>query len=336
LVGGARRDEREGDIEMAVKAGDLEQDLIDSLTESVAERLEGESPVAYREFVRQYYHWVPAKDLADRRPEDLAGAIVAHWRIAHQREPGEVKVSVYNPDRVADGWQSPYTAIEIVSDDMPFIVDSVTMELGRQGYGIELVVHPVMRVVRDDDGVLQEVLASGATAFGYQTESVLHVEVARQAASERLAVLHSGIEVVLEEVRAAVEDWGAMRARTIELATELRRQAPPCGSHELAETEAFLDWLANDHFTFLGYREYQLGRDGSPGELSAVEGSGLGILRGASAGPPKQLRGRALREALSSHPLVLTKANSRSTVHRPAYLDYVGVKRFAPDGRVVG
>jgi glutamate dehydrogenase len=324
---------------MAVKAGDLEQDLIDSLTESVAGLLEGESPAAYREFVRQYYHWVPAKDLADRRPEDLAGTIVAHWRIAHQREPGEVKVSVYNPDPAADGWQSPYTAIEIVSDDMPFIVDSVTMELGRQGYAIELVVHPVMRVVRDEDGVLQEVLASGATAFGFQTESVLHVEVARQAASERLAVLHSGIEVVLEEVRAAVEDWGAMRARTIELATELRRQAPPCGSHELAETEAFLDWLANDHFTFLGYREYRLGRDGasgSPAELSAVDGSGLGILRGASPGPAKQLKGRALREALSPHPLVLTKANSRSTVHRPAYLDYVGVKRFAPDGRVVG
>jgi glutamate dehydrogenase len=324
---------------MAVKAGDLEMDLIDSLTESVGERLEHEPPAAYREFVRQYYHWVPAKDLADRRPEDLAGAIVSHWRIACERERGEVKVNVYNPDLAGDHWESPYTAIDIVSDDMPFLVDSVTMELARQGYGIELIVHPVMRVVRDGAGVLREVLASGAASFGWQTESVIHVEVARQAASERLAVLHSGIEVVLEEVRAAVEDWGAMRARTTELATELRRQAPPCGSHELAETHAFLTWLADENFTFLGYREYRLGREGetgSPGELTAVEGSGLGILRGAAAGPPKQLRGRALREALSAHPLVLTKANSRATVHRPAYLDYVGVKQFAADGGVIG
>jgi glutamate dehydrogenase len=321
---------------MAVKAGDLELDLIDSLTESVTGRLEHEPPAAYREFVRQYYHWVPAKDLADRRPQDLAGAIVSHWRLAHQREPGEVKVSVYNPDLAAHGWESPYTAIEIVSDDMPFLVDSVTMELARQGYGIELIVHPVMRVVRDSDGVLQQVLASGAAAFGWQTESVIHVEVARQAASERLAVLHSGIEVVLEEVRAAVEDWGAMRARTTELATELRRQAPPCGSHELAEAQAFLAWLANENFTFLGYREYRLGAAESPGELTAIDGTGLGILRGASPGPPKQLKVRALREALSPHPLVLTKANSRATVHRPAYLDYVGVKQFAPDGRVIG
>jgi glutamate dehydrogenase len=324
---------------MAVKAGDLELDLIDSLTEAVAERLEHEPPAAYSEFVGQYYHWVPATDLAGRRREDLAGAIVSHWRMAYRREPGEVEVSVYNPARGADGWESPYTAIEIVSDDMPFLVDSVTMELARQGYAIELIVHPVMRVVRDGDGVLQEVLASGAMAFGFQTESVIHVEVVRQASSERLAVLRSGIEVVLEEVRAAVEDWGAMRARTTELATELRRQAPPCGSHELAEAEAFLAWLADENFTFLGYREYRLGGevDGeSPGELTAVEGTGLGILRGASPGPPKALKARALSEALSPHPLVLTKANSRATVHRPAYLDYVGVKQFAADGRVTG
>jgi glutamate dehydrogenase len=324
---------------MAVKAGDLELDLIDSLTESVGERLEHEPPAAYREFVRQYYHWVPAKDLADRQPEDLAGAIVSHWRVAREREPGELKVSVYNPDRTADGWQSPYTAIEVVSDDMPFLVDSVTMELARQGYGIELIVHPVMRVVRDGAGVLQEVLASGAAGVGWQTESVIHVEVARQSASERLAVLHSGIEVVLEEVRAAVEDWGAMRTRTAALAAELRRQAPPCEAHELAEAQSFLAWLANENFTFLGYREYRLGGEGdgeSPGELTAVDGTGLGILRGASHGPPKHLTGRALREALSPHPLVLTKANSRATVHRPAYMDYVGVKQFAPDGRVIG
>jgi glutamate dehydrogenase len=321
---------------MAVKAGDLELDLIDSLIESVSARLEHEAPAAYREFVRQYYHWVPAKDLADRRPDDLAGAIVAHWRTAQQRDPGEAKVKVYNPTAELVRWQSPYTAIEIVSDDMPFLVDSVTMELSRQGYGIELIVHPVMRVVRDADGELQEVLAPGATAVGAQAESVIHVEVVRQADSDRLAVLSAGIELVLEEVRAAVEDWGAMRGRTAELAAELRRQALPCEPHELAEAQAFLAWMADEHFIFLGYREYELGAHGAPGELRTVPGSGLGILRGASRTPVKQLTGRALTEALSRQPLVLTKANSRATVHRPAYLDYVGVKRFAPDGRVVG
>ena len=318
---------------MAVKAGDLELELIDGLSECVAERLPDEPPESYAEFVRQYYHWVPAKDLADRNPLDLCGAVVAHWRTAKRREPGEAKVIVYNPDLERDGWHSPYTVVEIVSDDMPFIVDSVTMELSRQGYGIELIVHPVIRVVRDGDGDLTEVLEPGGAAPGMVVESVIHAEVARQADPDRLAVLRAGVELVLEEVKAAVDDWAPMRARATALATELRLEAPPVQPHEREETEAFLEWLGENNFTFLGYREYELGEGAV---LTAVPGTGLGILRGAAATPSKQLDPKALAIARSSHPLVLTKANSRATVHRPAYMDYVGVKRFAPDGTVIG
>ncbi|MGO9956968.1 MAG: NAD-glutamate dehydrogenase [Solirubrobacteraceae bacterium] len=320
---------------MGVKAGDLELDLIESLGTEVGRRLGEERPDAYREFVRQYYHWVPAKDLAERDRSDLSGAVVAHWRMARILRRGEAKVRVYNPDLSRDGWHSPCTVIEIVSDDMPFIVDSVTMELSRQGYGIQLIVHPVMRVLRDADGKLIEVLEPGATAPQFQSESVIHVEVVHQSDADRLAVLHSGIEHVLEEVRAAVEDWGPMRARTTELATALRREGLPVDPHEVTEAQAFLSWLADDHFTFLGYREYELG-PGSPAELRLVPGTGLGILRGTAKSPPKQLEGRALELARSPHPLLLTKANSRATVHRPAYLDYIGVKRFGPSGEVLG
>ncbi|HTU95052.1 MAG TPA: NAD-glutamate dehydrogenase [Solirubrobacteraceae bacterium] len=321
---------------MAVKAGDLEHDLIESLGQTVGRQLADQSPDSYREFVRQYYHWVPAKDLADRDQADLCGAVVAHWRTARRRERGEAKVRVYNPDRERDGWASPYTVVEVVSDDMPFIVDSVTMELSRQGCNIELMIHPVMRVVRDGDGELTEVLEPGGVAFGFLTESVIHAEVAYESDPERLSVLRAGVELVLEEVRAAVEDWAEMRAKTTALATELRRQAPPAGPHELSETQAFLTWLADEHFTFLGYREYVLGPGEESAELTAVEGSGLGILRGASRSRSKPLTGKALALARSPHPLVLTKANSRATVHRPAYLDYIGVKQFAPDGTVLG
>ena len=318
---------------MAVKAGDLELELIDGLSECVAERLPDEPVDSYAEFVRQYYHWVPAKDLTDRNPLDLCGAVVAHWRTGKRRQHGEAKVVVYNPDLERDGWHSPYTVVEIVSDDMPFIVDSVTMELSRQGYRIELIVHPVMRVVRDEDGDLTEVLEPGATARGMVTESVIHAEVARQSDPDRLAVLRAGVELVLEEVNAAVDDWAPMRAQATALATELRLDAPPVAEDERREAEAFLEWLGEDNFTFLGYREYELGEGAV---LTAVRGSGLGILRGAAANPSKQLDPKALALARSSHPLVLTKANSRATVHRPAYMDYVGVKRFAPDGTVIG
>ncbi|MGZ4167609.1 MAG: NAD-glutamate dehydrogenase [Solirubrobacteraceae bacterium] len=321
---------------MAVKAGDLEQNLIESLGHTVGRELAEEPAASYREFVRQYYHWVPAKDLADRDQADLCGAVIAHWRTARHRARGEAKVNVYNPERERDGWGSPYTVLEVVSDDMPFIVDSVTMELSRQGYNIELIVHPVMRVVRDEAGDLTEVLEPRGTGFGFITESVIHAEVAREADPERLSVLRVGVERVLEEVRAAVEDWAPMRAKTTALATELRQQAPPSEPHQLAEVEAFLAWLADEHFTFLGYREYVLSPGEESAQLTAVEGSGLGILRGASPTPSKTLTGKALALARSSHPLVLTKANSRATVHRPAYLDYVGVKQFAPDGTITG
>ncbi|MHB1836468.1 MAG: NAD-glutamate dehydrogenase domain-containing protein, partial [Solirubrobacteraceae bacterium] len=321
---------------MTVRAGEVERELIGLLGEAVADRLPDEAPAAYREFVRQYYHWVPARDLADRDERDLCGAVVAHWRTARERQPGEAKVRVYNPERERDGWDSPYTAIEIVSDDMPFIVDSVTMELSRQGHAIELIIHPVMRVKREATGRLAGVLEPRTMAVAALSESVIHAEVTRVSDPERLAELDSALRRVLEEVRAAVDDWSAMRGRATTVASRLRAQAPMVGGRQLSEDESFLLWLADGHFTFLGYREYEL-RDGpEAAELVAVPGSGLGILRGTPRRPATPLRGEALELARSPDPLVLTKANSRATVHRPAYMDYVGVKRFAPDGRVLG
>ncbi|MGH2916318.1 MAG: NAD-glutamate dehydrogenase [Solirubrobacteraceae bacterium] len=319
-----------------MKAGDIEQGLIEPLGQAVSERLADQAPAAYREFVRQYYHWVPSQDLADRTRDDLCGAVVAHWRLARERAPGEAKVHVYNADPERDGWSSPYTAVDIVSDDMPFIVDSVTMELSRQGCAIALIVHPVIRVVRDGDGALSEVLGPGASAPAATIESVIHAEVARQADPDRLAVLRAGVELVLEEVRAAVEDWLPMRGQMTALASGLRAEAPTAPDGELSEDEAFLAWLADGHFTFLGYRDYELRDLEETAVLHPVHGSGLGILRGAPRSPPKPLVGPALQLARGSAPLVLTKANSRATVHRPAYLDYVGVKRIAEDGRVLG
>jgi glutamate dehydrogenase len=317
---------------MAISAGDRELDLIEAVLDKVTERLGHEAPVACQEFVRQLFHWVPAQDLNERTPDDLAGMALAQFELARHRERGEPKVSVYNPDLERHGWSSSHTAVEIVCDDMPFLVDSVTMELNRQDASIDLLVHPVMRVVRHD-GELAEVLAPDQSAYGFQVESVVHVDVARQSDPDRLAVLRAGIEVVLEEVRAAVQDWGQMRAQTTALATELRRQAPPCEQHQLEECEAFLGWLSDENFTYLGYREYELQESGA---LVGIEGTGLGILRGTSSREPHVLSGRALDEARSSDPLVLTKANSKARVHRPSYLDYVGVKRFSADGRAVG
>src|ERR1700760_4801152 len=143
---------------MAVKAAEVEAELIDAVCERVRDRLPDDQASACEVFVRQYYHWVSAVDLAERSPLDLYGAAVAHWNLMQQRSPGEAKVRVYNPEFEQHGWQSPHTVIEIVSDDMPFIVDSVTMDLTRKGFAIPRVIHPVIRIRRDEDGHILDVL----------------------------------------------------------------------------------------------------------------------------------------------------------------------------------
>ena len=321
---------------MAVNAADLETELIDRVCARVRERLPEEQVAPCEAFVRQYYHWVPAEDLAGRSPLDLYGAAVAHWNLAQVRAPAEAKVHVYNPEFEHHGWQSPHTVVEIVSDDMPFIVDSVTMALGRQGYGIDLVIHPVIRVRRDGQGQLVKVLEPGASPDGAIAESILHVEIAREPDREHLHRLRGHIERLLDEVRGAVDDWKPMRERTEALIEELESSPPPVSPWEMGEVKAFLEWVADDHFTFLGYREYELVHDEGESGLRALPDSGLGILRKPPTDPYTKLRPRAVELAQAPHLLVVTKANSRATVHRPGYLDYIGVKKFGEGGRVVG
>ncbi len=321
---------------MALKTEGLESELIDSVCAQARKKTSTEEAESFEAFVRQYYHWVPPDDLAGRSTENLFAVAAAHWRLAQQRQPGEAKVRVYNPDEAEDGYGSPCTVIEIVSDDMPFLVDSVTMELGRQGYAIDLVIHPMMRFRRDGEGRLTEVVEPGAEASDSSEESVLRAEVTYESEAEERERLRAGIAKVLADVAAAVHDWGRMRGHTDSIVAELESDPPPIDRQEIQEGIQLLHWLADDHFTFLGYREYDfVQRDGEWG-LSPVKGSGLGILHGKPRRTFTPLKPRALELARAPHLLVVTKANSRSTVHRPAYLDYIGVRRFSPEGEVVG
>ncbi len=238
--------------------------------------------------------------------------------------------------------------MDIVTDDMPFLVDSVRMELRRHGATTLMVVHPQLRVRRDVTGSLREVLGlidGERPAHDEIAESWTHIEIARLGRGED-AELQRDLERVLGDVRVAVEDWSRMQAKTVQLADQLAMVpdiritdgADASGVESPAEVEALLRWLADGHFTFLGYREYDL-EDGPDGmALRAVAGTGLGILRHdregstAFAALPPEVRARARDPEL----LILTKANSRSTVHRPSYLDYVAVKRLAADGKVAG
>jgi glutamate dehydrogenase len=320
---------------MAVKTGDLESELIEAVIDRVRDRLPDAQAALAESFVRQYYHWVPSADLAGRSEDDLYAVAIAHWELSQHRRSHEAKVRVYNNEQDGEGEDGAYTFIDLVSDDMPFIVDSVTMELSRLGCTIGLVIHPVIRVRRDPDGRLTDVLEPHQPASDGQAESILHAEVAHEHDPSRLAELTQAMQRVLDEVDAAVADWQAMRARMLELADGLGASSSPAAPRELEEASAFLRWAADDHFVFLGYREYEL-RDEPEAILEVVPKSGLGILRGAPSKPRKPLSARASSLARSPQLLVLTKANSVATIHRPARLDYIGVKQFNAKGQVSG
>jgi glutamate dehydrogenase len=288
-------------------------------------------------FILRYYGQVDPEDLADRAPADLYGAALSHWNFARHRDPAHARVRVFNPSVEEHGWQSTHTIIEIVNDDMPFLVDSVTMEVNRHGLTLHLIIHPIVAVVRDADGILVGVADD---AEGAHRESMIHVEVDRIVDPVKLDALAADIVRVLDDVRASVEDWKKMRDRVGAVLVENTKRAPPLPADELAEGRAFLAWLVDDHFTFLGYRCHELVVIEGEDALKIVPGSSLGILREGEnkevatsfAALPPEVKAYARRPEL----LVVTKSTSRSTVHRPGYLDYIAVKRFNAKGEVSG
>ncbi|GAA0404079.1 NAD-glutamate dehydrogenase [Microbispora corallina] len=329
-------------LDMALNQ-DESDEALDELLRTAAQRCanapgahlaEGEDVLA---FLRRYYKHVAPEDLAGRDPVDVFGPAMAHRNLAEHRPQGRALVRVYTPTLEEYGWDPGHSVVQIVTDDMPFLLDSVTTELDRHELGTHLIVHPQMRVRRDMTGAL---LGPGKENVTGQVirESWMHIEIDRQADPTVLKELEGDLQRVLLDVRSAVEDFAKMRALAMQTAEDLAVNPPPLDPAGVEDSLELMRWLADGHFTFLGYREYRL-EDTEEGEnLRAVPGTGLGILRADKAGSdsfaslPAELRAKAREKQV----LIVTKANSRATVYRPHYLDYVGVKLFSPEGEVVG
>ena len=297
------------------------------------------------DFVERYFRHVPVDELTARTADIYAGAARSHLELARHRLPGVANVRVYNPSTENDGWSNARTIVQIVTDDMPFLVDSVTGALVNAGIDIHLIVHPQLVVTRDAVGRLDKVLDQDVTGrsatggVGELAESWMLLSIDRESDEERRAGIERQVREVLEDVRQAVEDWPKMRSRCLVLAAEIEGTPPP-GIHpdEVALATRFLRWMADDHFTFLGFREYTLSETPQGEVIAPNTGSGLGMLRSDPplGKEPDVLTPQAREKAHEPNILVLTKANSRSTVHRVAHLDYVGVKVYDENGQVVG
>ncbi len=279
-------------------------------------------------FVRAYYHGVAEEDLAARDPRYLASVALEHLRFGRARRADRPLVRVFSPEAEQEGFASPHTLVHVVTRDMPFLVDSLSIVFSRAGIGIHLIVHPVLAVERGRrDEITAVRLADGDPA---RPESWQLFEIDRQLDPEAMRRIERRLLATLEDVRLAVTDWPRM----------LEQARKVAAASEASDARALLEWMADNHFTFLGYRHYRLRRGRSRDTLVPQPASGLGILRaprsGGPAPAPLPLTGELRRRARAPEPIIITKANAVATVHRGTYLDYVGVKTFGPAGEVTG
>ena len=306
---------------------------ISAIIDYAKSRLAKEDKARIEAFIRRFFRNAPPDDLVARPVEALYGVALSMWKFADKRTPGKARIRVFNPTIEEHGWHTSHTVIQMVNDDMSFLVGSVTGNLAAKGVDVHFVIHPVMEMTRDEAGKLQAADANNGRIY---RESLIHLEIDRKSAPANLAAIRDDVESILDDVRIAVEDWPAM-VNAMETAIEgLSNVNGRIDADEMKETKEFLSWLRDDHFTMAGYREY----DHSGKAPKAVEG--LGILRDMDRQVFRDLKGpipvsAEVRDFMASDdPMLVTKANVKSTIHRPVHLDYVGVKKYDGNGRAVG
>ena len=281
-------------------------------------------------FLQAFYERMGEDELPEHTPEGWAALATDFLDFIGTRKPGTSQVRLFNPGRDTHGWESPHTVLQIVNEDMPFLVDSVTMALSELGIGIHVLGHPVLRISRNKAGKLEQ-LGEG------EPESLMHLEIDRQSA-DAMPRIEQTVRAVLADVRAIVRDWQPMRERMVKVADELEGRWLPVGEEGREEAREFLRWAADEHFIFFGFREYEVVTEGDEQVLRAVKGSGLGLLRGSESGTPRLISSLAatyMPHSGAVDALILTKTNARATLHRPGYMDYIGVLTYGEDGKPV-
>jgi glutamate dehydrogenase len=296
-----------------------------SAVRDAAVRLAGEtSGPAAATFARAFLATAAPEDVAGFPPETLARLAHLARDLVAARAPGETLVRVFAPEAAVDGFAYGGAILIAINDDKPFLYDSILGELNAQGLTAAAAFHPIVDSARPGQG----------------RESVIVIAIARERDPARLMAVEEGARRVFADVAAAVGGWRAMQEKLAESTEELKRNPPPIEPAELSETVAFLKWLADNHFTLLGCRDYAF--DAATRKHSAIDATGLGVLGDADVRiirrpeDAAELTPEVMGFLTDPHPLIITKSNSRSRVHRAALQDYIGVKRFDAGGRLIG
>ena len=329
---------------MPVRKVDSTDDITNQIVSLLHQRLPEQSKII-ETFVRLYYQGVSTRDLPASNINGLYNQVLTHWGVAsNYPADATAKVRVYNPQQGSLGWESTHTIVEVVTRDAPFLVDSVRMAINRNGSANHLAIHPVMNIERDAQGNFLRALQRDKSSETARLESFMFFEIDRQNDESALAQLQAQILQSIQDVHTIVGDYQAMSGRLENILAQIGENTLPISDEEREEGTEFLNWLQEGNFVFLGYREHDLTSLDGEDQLSIVSGSSLGILRrpnesedasslcASFASMPPQARRLAHKPEL----LVITRSGSESTVHRPGYMDYIGIKKFNKQGKVTG
>ncbi|NRA85043.1 MAG: NAD-glutamate dehydrogenase, partial [Gammaproteobacteria bacterium] len=313
--------------------------LLENVAAMINEKVSDEQSELVASFAKVLYGDISESDIATRSDSDLYGAALSLWGALNERKPYEQVVKVFNPVLSRHGWQPTRTIIEIVHQDMPFLVDSINMALTRLGISTHLSLHYPVSVSRNAKGIVTSI--SGLKNKTDQTEdvTVFLLEIDRLEDKEVLDQVKKELVNVLQEVSLSVHDWGSMREKLKHIIDGLPGLPFPGQQEERDETVDFLNWIYQGNFTLLGYRSYALNAIEGDIELVPDNESSLGLMVQSSETENKrlsELSDGARREALSTKLMLLTKSNRICRVHRPTKTDYIGIKRFDKKGRVIG
>ncbi|MBB4304469.1 glutamate dehydrogenase [Rhodobium orientis] len=286
-----------------------------------------------------------AEDVVAYSAEELIAFTLESWKFSAARKPGDHKIQVYNPDfGDAASAARKVTVVELVNDNMPFLVDSVMGELKDAGVDLRLVLHPILDVSRDGKGKLTAFngpVTAGGSVKAIQ-ESHIQVHVTRIDSRNERDELVKKLDTLLAEVRRSVEDWRKMLQRLDTTIADYKETPPPIPVDDLAEAIQFLEWLRDDNFTFLGMRDYVYSDETEAGEMASAGVPGLGLLRDPNVfvlrrGTEMVTMTPEIRDFLMRpEALIITKANVRSRIHRRVHMDYIGIKTFHEDGSLAG
>ncbi len=317
------------------------------IEEIISQGSNGKRQEVLHTFIRQFYQYVSPEYLGENDPKSLYQAAYQNFEFILQRGKDERKVRVYNPSSKEHGFDFNHTILEINIKDMPFLIDSVTAELGSQNYNIYQIIHPVLEIRRDEKGKIKEIIEFKGDKSLFRDkssplESVMHFEIAYIEDKKTMAKLEHDINNVLDYAGLAVEDWKKMTSFLNETLDIVSTMKAPVEREQKEEVAAFLEWLGNNNFTFLGGIEYNFIEKNGGVVLETVKNSERGIFRTKDSSPLRPTGLTTLsKEALISKKkiknlLTITKSNRKSVVHRPVHMDYIGIKTFNSKGEVKG